>query len=500
MKKIYVNLILLLIMLSCCCEVFANDVGIKITNIENEICNYATENITYNSEISVNLKLLDKLAYKILEKENEINNDEIEKYKHIQKNVRLNVDGITKEVNVKISPEIKKYQDTIDNIILNINGIYCWIKPGEVLVNDNEYIEFKLDDTNNVIAEYTGISGINIAKKVNLFLSIVISLYTIILVFVVLNKLEFSTIFKKKTIYIFGILIVAFSLCYGITVYFADLSFITEKNMFNNVESASLLFDVNFEKQSSTNEIRGIYLGLPMFSEDFNSDYTTAWLRTEDTSKSDDVICGNYNTGYDVIKFPLYKSGSYYLKNNKKEFTDINDNSELCKSIGVLTARNVINGKTEKIYGVNDTLSRAEAVMILNKLFHIDKFDKNNEHFDDISASEWYAEFIIAGKDNDILSGYDDNTFKADNAITRQEFETVVGQIMETKLGYVLPENSDNLFVYSDYEEISNWAKKYISLLEREDIKIGGDKFEPNKFVTRGEAALLLYKVYCLIK
>ena len=78
------------------------------------------------------------------------------------------------------------------------------------------------------------------------------------------------------------------------------------------------------------------------------------------------------------------------------------------------------------------------------------------------------------------------------------------GQIIQwqdkNRLGYAVSEDYSNLSVYEDNREIALWAKKYVSLLEKENMNIWDKLYEPKKPITRGEAAILLYRGYKLIK
>jgi len=499
MKKIFIILIIICLPLS----VFANEMNMKVSEAENEIRSCASKNLKYSSEITLNSELLDELVYKAIEKKKEYSGDNLESYKKPETNVMLNVSGDTKIITINIQKEIKEYESFIDNVILNVNGMYCYIRPVEISqqANGAENIKLTVNDSQNTIAVYNGTASINTAKIIAVALIAVIAVYITFFLFFAVKKAEFREGFSKKKIYAAGIIIVVICFCYGGALFFTDLSSFAEENRIKITENNTPVFDISYEKANNSNEIKGVYIGLPLYGEDFSPEYTAVWLKSDDNSESDRVIGGNYNNVFDVMKFPVSKNGKYYMKNNKREFDDVNsDNTDLYEAVAVLAAKNILNGKTEGIYGIDDTVTRGEAVTMFSKLLYLKNSKSNTDNFEDVSSSDWYFDYVMAGRENNILSGYDNNTFRAGNTMTRQEFVSVIGQIMENRLGYTVSDDYDNLSVYDDNETISFWAKKYVSLLEKENMNIWSDKYEPSKSITRGEAAILLYRCYILIK
>lgn len=499
MKKIFIILIIICLPLS----VFAGEINMKVSEAENEIQSYASKNLKYSSEITLNSELLDELVYKAIEKKKEYSGDNLESYKKPETNVMLNVSGDKKSITINIPKEIKEYSAFIDNVILNLNGMYCYIKPSEISQQTNaaENIKLTVNDSQNTIAVYNGTASINTAKITVIVLIAVITVYIIAFMLFVVKKAEFREGFSKKKIYVAGIIMAVICFCYGSVLLFTDLSSFAEESLIKINENNNPVFEVSYEGTNNLNEIKGVYMGLPLYGEDFSPEYTAVWLKSDDNSESDRVIGGNYNNGFNVMKFPVSESGKYYMKNNKREFNDVNSgNADLYEAVAVLAAKNILNGKTEGIYGVDDTVTRGEAVTMFSKLLYLENSKSGTDNFEDVSSSDWYFDYVMAGRENSILSGYDDNTFRAGNTMTRQEFVSVIGQIMENRLGYAVSDDYDNLSVYDDNETISFWAKKYVSLLEKENMNIWSDKYEPSKPIVRGEAAILLYRCYILIK
>ena len=491
MKKIFIVFIILCFPLS----VFADNMNMKIAEAENEIQKSTEKNIKCGSEITLDEELLDEAVYSASEKKKEYT--DLESYKKLETNVLLNITTNESKTAINIPNSIKDYSSLADNVVMNINGMYCYINLNEI-GSDFENVKLTINDSQNVIGNYNGTAPIDIIKTITIVLIGIVLIYVIGFIFFVAKKTDLNENFSKKKIYIFGITIFVISILYGGVLFFTDLSSFAEKKLISISDNDNPVFEVNFD---GSENINGIYMGLPVYGEGFTPEYTAVWLKAEDSSQNDKIIGGNYNEVFEIMKFPIRKNGNYYLKNNKREFEDISENNkDLYKAVSVLASKNILNGKTEGMYGVDDTVTRGEAITMFSKLLNLENTNGGDVDFDDVSNSDWYYDYVSEGKKNNILKGYDDNTFRANNTMTRQEFAGVLGQIMENRLGYAVSEDYSNLSVYEDNGEIALWAKKYVSLLEKENMNICDKLYEPKKPITRGEAAILLYRGYKLIK
>lgn len=103
----------------------------------------------------------------------------------------------------------------------------------------------------------------------------------------------------------------------------------------------------------------------------------------------------------------------------------------------------------------------------------------------DISG-HWGEDCIKRLVFQNIISGYTDGTFKPDNAVTRAEFvKLIVSALdMEIKRGQS----------FDDVNE-TDWCYQYISTASQNGIIYGyGSEFHPNDFITRQDAAVILYR------
>lgn len=121
------------------------------------------------------------------------------------------------------------------------------------------------------------------------------------------------------------------------------------------------------------------------------------------------------------------------------KFTDLIDIGNYVKAIETLTEKGVINGYPDNTFRPDGKITRAEFVkmVVLN-----DKLvSKNSEYINlkDIDG-HWAEEYICNAFENQIIKGYEDNTFRPNQPITYAEVASVLLNSLEIK-----EQKNDNL-------------------------------------------------------
>lgn len=102
--------------------------------------------------------------------------------------------------------------------------------------------------------------------------------------------------------------------------------------------------------------------------------------------------------------------------------------------------------------------------------------------------NHWARNEINYMKDNGIVKGYLDGTFKPDNNMTRVEFYTVINRLMEfTEL--------EEDIQFEDVLE-SDWFYVQVQKAIKAKYIEPETKLEPNRNITRGEVALIIGKLF----
>ncbi len=113
--------------------------------------------------------------------------------------------------------------------------------------------------------------------------------------------------------------------------------------------------------------------------------------------------------------------------------------------------------------------------------------------FSDVNPGDWFYDNVMDAAENGYVSGMGDGTFQPKKATTRAQFASMIANA----LGYESDPDAASMFpdVAEDY-----WGKSAINFCVKNDILKGYDDgtFQPNKAITRQEAASILRNAFKL--
>lgn len=178
-------------------------------------------------------------------------------------------------------------------------------------------------------------------------------------------------------------------------------------------------------------------------------------------------------------------------------FPDMADKpNEMKNAVGFLASKGIVNGREDGNFCPDDSISRAEiAAIILRMLGKTD--DTADGEFSDVTSDDWFFAVAGAAKKENIISGYPDNTFRGNNSIVKQEITAIIARtILQQNENYQIPSAEPD---YND--EVASWVHDYVKICKGEDILVDADggSFDGEKDVTRGNAAIMLKRLYDLI-
>jgi hypothetical protein len=157
------------------------------------------------------------------------------------------------------------------------------------------------------------------------------------------------------------------------------------------------------------------------------------------------------------------------------------------KRIDLWSSRNVLSGYEDGTFRPDNTISRGEIVTILTKLIAFT--DKGDISFADINGSEWYADAVLSAGNAGIISGDTDGNANAENAATREEAAALF------KRAFNVEDDQNGSDVYSDASKISPWANGSVGGVTTAGYMTGYDgAFRPLDTITRAEFVALLDK------
>ncbi len=164
-------------------------------------------------------------------------------------------------------------------------------------------------------------------------------------------------------------------------------------------------------------------------------------------------------------------------------FWDVDDNTEEGKAIASLTDRGVISGYGNGLFGPENSLTRAEAVKVINKIFGYTLGE--GTAFSDVGEDDWFYGEVSAAVNAGYISGFEDVTFRPNDALTKEQVCVMLDKIMNFVM---LPCD----ITVSD--PISDWARESVmKLLSNYLAEPDSDgRFHATEVITRGEFCVLL--------
>lgn len=92
----------------------------------------------------------------------------------------------------------------------------------------------------------------------------------------------------------------------------------------------------------------------------------------------------------------------------------------------------IITGYPDHTVRANEEISRAEAIVMLMKSFNVEPSTDNLKYFEDYDyIPNWARGYLAMAYNNKIIMGYQDNTIRASNKITRAELITMLVKCLE---------------------------------------------------------------------
>jgi len=154
---------------------------------------------------------------------------------------------------------------------------------------------------------------------------------------------------------------------------------------------------------------------------------------------------------------------------------------------------NIIKGYPDGSFKPDNNITRAEFAVVLAKALGWAAKPGRHDFADAAEIPDWAEGYISAAVEKGVISGYEDNTFRANRPITRSEIAVII--VRALGLGDNIPESGTLSF--DDAAEIPDWAVGYIAAAVNQGIIKGkpGNIFAPDDNATRAEAAALVSRM-----
>lgn len=220
----------------------------------------------------------------------------------------------------------------------------------------------------------------------------------------------------------------------------------------------------------------------------------TLWKVSQkyDVSLEDIVIKNNLDINNHITVGQKIIIPTYIIK-----FDDI-QNHWAKDNVKYLAARKIINGVGNNNFNPDEYVTRAEYIAMILRMLDVDVKGKEMASFKDVHPNTWYYDIVETAVKLELVSGYDDETFKPNQMITRQEMTVVVERALNLEGIQLSNVDEDVLKKYKDTDKISSWVKSSMAFATDNNIVQGkgNNLLDPIGIATRAEGATIIKRVY----
>lgn len=172
-------------------------------------------------------------------------------------------------------------------------------------------------------------------------------------------------------------------------------------------------------------------------------------------------------------------------------FTDLAEETWYSGAVEYVYAHGLMRGMSETVFSPNTSLTRAQAVQILYNL-EDQPVVSGAATFTD--AEHWAKTPIAWAQQTGVVDGYEDNSFRPENPISRQEFAQMMYNYAKYK-GYDLAAKG-NLDAFPDADKMGAWAEPALAWANGNNLINGHDDgtLDPGGITIRAQAASILMR------
>lgn len=170
-------------------------------------------------------------------------------------------------------------------------------------------------------------------------------------------------------------------------------------------------------------------------------------------------------------------------------FNDLNESHWAYSSVMKMKSQNVISGYEDNSFRPDNTVTREEFVkMIISAMGY---YDGSAEcEFSDVSSGRWSYPYVASAVKRGLVNGIGENQFGATMNITREDAAVIIYRIIKDETDVSAP-------TFEDASEISSYAKEAVGTLYANGIVNGMSEthFAPKTLLTRAQTAVLVENV-----
>ena len=174
-----------------------------------------------------------------------------------------------------------------------------------------------------------------------------------------------------------------------------------------------------------------------------------------------------------------------------KNFTDVDLDAWYHPAVDFVLKEGIMNGNTNGTFAPEDSLTRAMLVQILYNIEGRPEVE-TDKSFTDVTEDDWYFNAIMWAAENEIVLGYQDGSFGAEDNVTREQMVTILYRYAGE------PDVTAQEIVFADSDQISEWAVDAVLWAYENKLVqgVGNDMFDPAGDSQRAAAAQIMMNYF----
>jgi hypothetical protein len=260
-------------------------------------------------------------------------------------------------------------------------------------------------------------------------------------------------------------------------------------------------FAVTAEANDKTFNVEdmGVYTTRTMtLNEDVVSDHSTGAVFNP-TTGTFSFVPSTFSKidGNNAVTIQRRSNSVYTVVSNNKSFADISGHWAKL-DVELLANKLVIDGVTSTTFEPERSITRAEFAALVVRALGLPTNTAGNT-FSDVQASAWYAGVVNAAVKAGIINGYEDNTFRPDRQINREELSAMVVRALKfagVESDLSPAKQAQVLATFKDSDQLT-WGKSEVAMAIDAGIINGmtPDSLAPRDDATRAQSATMLKRL-----
>lgn len=179
------------------------------------------------------------------------------------------------------------------------------------------------------------------------------------------------------------------------------------------------------------------------------------------------------------------------LPTSSAAFADVAASYRYATAVNALQEMGVIKGYANNTYQPDIYVNRAEALKIILEAAYPSIPDATVSKFPDVSTKDWFNKYVVFAKENNIVGGYPDGTFRGADLINFSEIIKIATRAFGVSSTSMYTAK-DLVTAFPKYRN-NEWFLPYIMYAKEKNMLL---LEEPAAFPTRGEMAEIIFRLY----